>query len=65
MGLSWDEFLKLATVISNLNDAIYNDKFQKKNRRVFEVANDYLKFLDDLKYMHFMEEFRESSTKIL
>ena len=69
MGLTWDEFLKLATVITNLADSIYYfDKeeieIKEKNRKVAAAAKDYLEFFNDLKYMQFMEEVRISFTKI-
>ena len=63
MGLTWDEFLELATVISNLNDSIdfFHDEkneIEEKNRRIFAAAEDNLEFFDDLKYIHFMTEVR-------
>ena len=69
MGLTWDEFLKLASVISNLwNGIYYFDKEQKgikeKNRRVAAAAKDYFEFFNDFKYKQFMEEVRISFTKI-
>ena len=70
MGLTWDEFLKLATVISNLKkpiDDFYNKQIGIKelNRRVAAAAIIYKEFFNDLKYFEFMEEVRISSQKIL
>ena len=69
MGLTWDEFLKLATIITNLDDSIYyfdDEKIEikEKNRRVAAAAKDYFEFFNDFKYMQFMEEVRISFTKI-
>ena len=65
MGLTWDEFLKLATVITNLSDSIYyfdDEKIgiKEKNRKVDVAATDYLESFNDLKYKHFMETVRIS-----
>ena len=70
MGLTWDEFLKLATVITNLDDSINYFASEKigikeKNRRVAAAAKDYLEFFNGLKYMHFIEELRISFIKML
>ena len=70
MGLTWDEFLKLASIITNLDDSIFyfDDKkieIKEKNRRVAAAAINYNEFFNDLKYMQFMEDVRLSSTKIL
>ena len=69
MGLTWDEFLKLATVITNLNLSIYYfDKeeidIKEKNRRVAAAAEEYQEFFNHFKYMQFMNEVRISLTKI-
>ena len=69
MGLTWDEFLKLATVIQNLHWSIgffHMDVIgiKEKNRRVAAAAKDYFEFFNDLKYMQFMEEVRISLTKL-
>ena len=69
MGLTWDEFLKLATVITNLYHSIYYfDKEEidiiEKNGRVAAAAKDYFEFFNDFKYMQFMNEVRISFTKI-
>ena len=66
MGLTWDEFLKLATVISNLRKPIAffkNDEIgiNEKNRLVAAAAINYKKFFNDLKYFEFMDEVRISS----
>ena len=68
MGLTWDQFLKLATIISNLNVSIFyfddkKIKIEEKNRRVAAAAKDYLELFDDLKYMEFMTNVRISFTK--
>ena len=65
MGLTWDEFLKLASVISNLKIPIANFNndeigINEKNRRVAAAAKDYLEFFIDFKFMQFMEEARIS-----
>ena len=70
MGLTWEEFLKLATVITNLHDSIYyvddeEIEIKEKNRRVATAGKDYLEFFNDLKYKHFMEEVRISYIKML
>ena len=69
MGLTWDEFLKLATIITNLDDSIYYfDKeeieIKEKNRRVATAAKNYLEFFNELKYIQFMNEVRISFTKM-
>ena len=69
MGLTWDEFLKLATVITNLNLSIYyfdDEKIEikEKNRRVAAAAKNYFEFFNDLKYLQFMNEVRTSLTKL-
>ena len=63
MGLTWDEFLKLATVISNLWNPLYyfdykEDEIKELNRRVAATAKDYLNIFNDFKYMQFMREVR-------
>ena len=65
MGLTWDEFLKLASVISNLKEPIivYDDKeigFKEMNTRVAGAAKDYLDFFNNLKYIEFMKKARIS-----
>ena len=70
MGLTWDEFLKSATLITNLSDSIYyynrtKTKIKEKNQRVAAAAKDYLEFVEDLKYIHFMNEFRISLTNVI
>ena len=70
MGLTWDEFLKLATVISNLDDSIYyfnrtKKEIKENNQRVAAAAKDYLEFFEDLKYIQFMNEVRISLTNVI
>ena len=70
MELTWDEFLKLATIITHLDDSIfYFDSkelgIKEKNRRVAAAAKNYLEFFNDLKYMHFMKEVRISFIKMI
>ena len=70
MGLTWDEFLKLATIITNLANSIYyfdheEIEMKEKNRRVAAAANDYQEFFSDLKYLEFMNEVRISSKTLL
>ena len=67
--LTWDEFLKLATIITNLDDSLYffkskNIETEKKNQRVAAAAKEYLDFFNDSKYIYFMNEVRISFTKI-
>ena len=68
MGLTRDEFIKLALIIMNLYDSIYyfDDRkieIKEKNRRVRKAAKDYLEFFNGLKYMEFMNEVRISFEK--
>ena len=70
MVVTWDEFLQLATIVTNLHDAIYyfNDEkieIELKNRRVTAAALEYEEFFNDLKYVHFMNEVRISFAKNL
>ena len=70
MGLTWDEFLKLATIITNLEDPIYyfdrkEIEIKEKNRRVAAAAKDYLELLNDPKYLEFMNEVRLSLTNVI
>ena len=70
MGLTWDEFLKLATIIRNLDDSIYyfDSKeigINEKNQRVAAAAIDYLEFFKDVKYIQFMNEVRISFTNLM
>ena len=69
MRLTWDDFLNLATVISNLMKPIAN--FNKEeiginegNRRVAAAAINYKEFFYDFKYMRFMEKVRTSCMKL-
>ena len=68
MGLTWDEFLKLATIITNLTISTYylvkeKIEIKAKKRRVAAAAKDYFEFFNDLKYLQFMNEVRTSLTK--
>ena len=69
MVLTWEEYLQLAAIVTNLNESIYHFNEEKieikeKNRRVAAAAKVYHEFLNELKYMQFMEEVRKSLTKI-
>lgn len=65
MRLTWEEYLQLAAVITNLKKSI-NDfdneeiEITEKNRRVAAAAINYKEFFSVLKYMKFMDEFRNS-----
>ena len=68
--LTWDEFLKLSTIVTNLDDSIYffkskNKEIKKKNQRIAAAAKEYLDFFNDSKYIYFMNEVRISFTKML
>ena len=70
MGLTWDEFLKLATVITNMTDSIYyfnstKKEIKEKNRRVAAAAEDYLECFNDFKHIQFMNEVRISFTIVI
>ena len=76
MALTWKEFLELAKIITNLDNAIYyfddqsqfdhkKIEFELKNRRVAVAAINYKEFFNDTKYVRFMNEVRISFTKIL
>ena len=63
MGLTWEEFLKLATIIANLSVSIYYSdrrkiKIEEKNRRVAAAAGEYQELFNDSHYMQFMNEVR-------
>ena len=67
MVLTCEEFLKLVTIIKNLQDSIIfgyikssKEGIQEKNRRVATAAKNYKEFFNDLKYMQFMEDVRIS-----
>ena len=70
MGLTWEEFLQLATVITNLAISIGNFDLDREidikegHRKVAAAAINYKEFFNDLKYMQFMEKVRISCTKI-
>ena len=69
MGLTWEDFLQLATVVTNLKDSILNFNLGRKigikeeNRKVAAAAINYREFFNDLKYMKFMDEVRLSFAK--
>ena len=68
MGLTWEDFLKLASVISSLRRPIHDLNSEKieikeKNRRVSVAAKAYLEFFNDLKYVEFMNDVRISLKK--
>ena len=70
MELTWEDFLQLATVVTNLFRSIANFNVGKKigikekNRKVAAAAINYREFFNDLKYMKFMDEVRLSFTKL-
>ena len=70
MGLTWEDFLQLATVVTNLFRSIaYFNVGQKigikeRNRKVAAAAINYREFFNGLKYMKFMDEVRLSFTKL-
>ena len=70
MRLTWEEYLQLAAVITNLDVSIrcFNNEeidIKEKNRRVAAAAKDYLEFFEDLKYIQFMIEVRISLTNVI
>ena len=63
MVLTWEEYLQLAAVVTNLDDSLYyfdDEKIEikEKNRTVAAAAKEYYEFFNELKYMHSMEEVR-------
>ena len=65
MELTWDDFLNLAAVITNLHDSIrYFQSSQidikEKHRIVAAAAQRYKDFFTDLKYSDFMKVVRIS-----
>ena len=69
MVLTWEEYLQLAAVVTNLNESIYyfdDEKIEikEKNRRVAAAAKKYHEFFNELKYLKFMEEVRISLTQM-
>ena len=69
MRLTWDEFLKLASALQKfgLSIALFHSEeidIKEKNRRVAAAAKDYEEFLNDLKYMQFMNAVRISLIEI-
>ena len=71
MGLTWEEFLQLTAIITNLNDSIYyfgqnrGIEIKEENRRVATAAKEYQELFSDLKYMKFMEEVRKIFKNLL
>ena len=70
MKLTWEEYLQLAAVITNLTVSIrYFDnqeiEITEKNRRVAAAANKYEEFFRVSKYMKFMEEVRNSFKNLI
>ena len=69
MVLTWEEYLQLAAIVTNLSDSFYyfDDKkieMKEKNRRIEAAAKEYHDFFNALKYMHFMKEVRISLANI-
>ena len=66
MRLTWDDFLKLAAVVKNLNHSIYeynhNSKIniKKKDQKVAAASKKYKDLFEDLKYSEFMKQVRIS-----
>ena len=65
MALTWEEYLQLAAVVTNLDDSIryYRDEkieIKEKNRRVTAAAQKYQELFNNFKYMELMEEVRIS-----
>ena len=65
MALTWEEYLQLAAVVTNLDDSIYyfdDEKIEikEKNRRVTSAAKKYQKLFTNFRYMKFKEEVRIS-----
>ena len=60
MKLTWDDFLNLASIVTNLYESIcdFNEQeitIQQKNRRVADTANEYRNFFKDSKYFEFIK----------
>ena len=69
MVLTWEEYLQLATIVTNLYESIYYFNYEKieikeKNRRVAAAAKKYHEFFNELKFIKFMNEARISLRKI-
>ena len=69
MELTWDDFLNLAAVITNLHDSIYyfddtEIDIKEKHRRVAAAAQRYKDFSTDLKNSDFMKVVRISFNTI-
>ena len=70
MRLTWEEYLQLAAVITNLDVSIrcFNNEeieITEKNRRIAAAAKEYQEFFSVLKYMKFMEELRNSLKNLI
>ena len=64
MVLTWEEFLQLAAVVSNLDDSIYyfdDEKIEikEKKRKVAAAAKTYQELFNNFKYMDFMDLMEE------
>ena len=57
MKLTWEDFLKLASIVTNLDDSI---RKKQNHQRVAEAANEYRNFFKDSKYVDFMKIVRIS-----
>ena len=65
MGLTWDDFLELAAIVTDLYDSIgyfktSNVDIKEKNYRVFAAAQNYQEFFGNLKCSEFMKQVRIS-----
>ena len=65
MRLTWDDFLKLAAVITNLRNSILDfgfplSKLVEKRRGILAAVQRYQDFFKDSKYSECMEKIRIS-----
>ena len=65
MGLAWDDFLKLAAIVTNLDNSIGYFKIsrvdmEEKNRRVLVAAQKYQEFFENCNCSEFMKQVRIS-----
>ena len=65
MKLTWEEFLKLVSIVRNLFDSIskYNKQkidIKEKTRRIALAVNECRKLFKDSKFVEFTETFRIS-----
>ena len=71
LGLTWEEFLQLTAIITNLDYSIYylsqnqGIEIKEKNLRVATAAKEYQEFFSDFKYMKFIEEVRKSFKNLI